>query len=123
MPEDNGKQNPNESYTSKYQKYFACSYDYKLVPVDDKFSKPFKSYLLLSIVWLKEASTVVKWWKIILTKNLWWLKKTNKDFKNSTKCWICDNIYVDSDIKVRDHCYITGKYEVQHKEIVISMLN
>ena len=45
MPEDNGKQNPNESYTKKYQKHVACSYGYKLVCVDDKFSKPFKSYL------------------------------------------------------------------------------
>ena len=27
-----------------------------------------------------------------------------------TKCWICDNDYVDNDIKVRDHCHITGKY-------------
>ena len=39
--EDNGKQNPNE----KNQKHVACSYGYKLVCVDDKFSKPFKSYL------------------------------------------------------------------------------
>ena len=45
VPEDNGKQNPNESYTNKYQKYVACSYGYKLAWVDDKFSKPFKSYL------------------------------------------------------------------------------
>ena len=27
------------------QKDVACSYEYKLVCVDDKFSKPFKSYL------------------------------------------------------------------------------
>ena len=41
---------------------------------------------------------------------LWWLKKYNEDFKNFTKCWICDNIYVDGgDVKVRDHCHITGK--------------
>ena len=45
LPEDNGKQNPNESYTNKYQKHVACSYGYKLVCVDDKFIKPFKSYL------------------------------------------------------------------------------
>ena len=45
MPEDNGKKNPNESYTSKYQKHVACNYGYKLVRTDDKFSKPFKSYL------------------------------------------------------------------------------
>ena len=45
VPEDNGKQNPNESYTNKYQKHVACSYGYKLVCLDDKFSKSFKSYL------------------------------------------------------------------------------
>ena len=39
VPEDNVKQIPNESYTNKYQKYVACSYGYKLVCVDDKFSK------------------------------------------------------------------------------------
>ena len=39
VPEDNGKQNRNESYTNKYQKHVACSYGYKLVYVDDKFSK------------------------------------------------------------------------------------
>ena len=42
MPEDNGMLNPNESYTNKYQKHVACSYGYKLVCVDDQFSKPFK---------------------------------------------------------------------------------
>ena len=45
VSEDNEKQNPNESYTNKYQKHVACSYGYKLLCVDDKFSKPFKSYL------------------------------------------------------------------------------
>ena len=32
-------------------------------------------------------------------------KEDNKDFKNSTKCWT-----YDSDVEVRDHCHITGKY-------------
>ena len=27
-----------------------------------------------------------------------------------TKCWICDNDYIDNNVKVRDHCHITGKY-------------
>ena len=40
LPEDNGKQNPNEC--NKYQKHVAFSYSYRLVCVDDKFSKPFK---------------------------------------------------------------------------------
>ena len=37
-------------------------------------------------------------------------KENNEDFKNSTKCWICDNDYVVNDAKVKDHCHITGKY-------------
>ena len=37
-------------------------------------------------------------------------KEDNEDFENSTKCWICDNDYIDNDVKVRDHCHITGKY-------------
>ena len=41
----NGKQNPNESYTNKYQTHVAYSYGYKFVCLDDTFSKPFKSYL------------------------------------------------------------------------------
>ena len=45
VPNDNGKQYSSESCTNKYQKHVACSYGYKLVCVDDKFSKPFKSYL------------------------------------------------------------------------------
>ena len=44
-PENNGRQNPEESCTNKYQKQIACSYGYKLVCADDKFSKPFKTYL------------------------------------------------------------------------------
>ena len=37
-------------------------------------------------------------------------KKDNEDFKNSTKRQICGNNFVNGDVKVRDHCYITGKY-------------
>ena len=47
VPKDNGKQNPNESYTNKYQKHAACSYGDKLVliSVNDKLCNPFKSYV------------------------------------------------------------------------------
>ena len=33
-----------------------------------------------------------------------------KNFENSTTCWICDNFYVEGDVKVRDHCHVTEKY-------------
>ena len=63
MPEDNGKQNTDESYLNKYQKHDACSYGNILVWVDDRLSKSFKSYLgedavfdtSLLIVWLKKV--------------------------------------------------------------------
>ena len=45
-----------------------------------------------------------------LNKELVMTKEDNGDFENSTNCWICDNDYTDGDIKVRDHCHITGKY-------------
>ena len=51
MSEDNGKQNPNESYTNKYQKHVACSYGYKLVCVDGKINKSFNSYLGEDVVY------------------------------------------------------------------------
>ena len=41
VPENNEKENPN---TNKYQKHIACSYDYKLVCIDDKFNKFLKTY-------------------------------------------------------------------------------
>ena len=65
VPENNRKQNPNEFYTYKYQKHVACNYGYKLLCVDDKFNKPFKSYLGEDTVYncinsmVKKASTVV----------------------------------------------------------------
>ena len=50
-------------------------------------------------------------------------KEDNEDFKNCAKCWICDNDYVDNNIKVRDHCHITDNIELLHIEIVTSILN
>ena len=44
-PEDNWKQNPDDSFANKYKKHVVCSYDYKLVCVDDKFNNSCQSYL------------------------------------------------------------------------------
>ena len=44
-----------------------------------------------------------------LNKELVMTKEDNEYFKNCSKCWICDNDYVDNDVKVRDHCHTTGK--------------
>ena len=48
--------------------------------------------------------------KKYFSKELVMTKKDNEDFKNYFSCWIYDNDYVDNNVKVRDHCHITGKY-------------
>ena len=116
VPEDNEKQNPNESYTNKYQKPVACSYGYKLVWVDDKFSKSFKSYFGQDAVcnfissMIEESKYCSDVMKKKLSKELVMTKEDNEDFENSIKCFICDNDYIDGDVKVRDHCHNIGKY-------------
>ena len=43
-------------------------------------------------------------------------KEDNEDFKNSTKCWICENDYIDN------HCHITGKYRTSaHRDCSINV--
>ena len=83
---------------NNYQKQLPCTYGYKLVCVDDKFRKPFKTYSAEDAVFNFITSMIEE------------SKYCCKVIKNSTKCWICDNDYVDNDVKVRDHCHITGKY-------------
>ena len=125
MSEDNGKQNPNESYTSKYQKHVACSYGYKLVCVDSKISKSFNSYLGEDVVcnfnnsMVKESRYCSNAMKKHFNKELAMTKKLSE---NSTKCCICDNAYFEGYVKVRDHCHITRKYRASaHRDCNIKV--
>ena len=76
MLENNGKRKPEESYTNKYQKNIACIYGYKLVCVDDKFSKPFKTYSGKDVDYnfinnmIDESKYCIKMMKNIFKKNL-----------------------------------------------------
>ena len=91
VPKDNGKQIPKESYTNKYQKHIVCSYGYKLLCVDDKFSNPFKTYLGKDAVYnfninmIEESKCCSEFMKKI-NKELVMTKEGNENFKNSTKC-------------------------------------
>ena len=44
-------------------------------------------------------------------KELTITKKDHEDFENSSKYWSYSQIYVQGDVKVRDHCHITGRYK------------
>ena len=55
-------------------------------------------------------------------KELVMTKEDNENFKNPTNCWICDNCYIDNDVKVRDHCHITRKYRgSSHRDCNINL--
>ena len=126
VPEDNGMQNRNESYTHKYQKHAAFSYGYKLVCVDDKFSKPFKSYLDRGAVYnfissmIQESKYCIDVMKKHFNKEFLMTKKDNEDFENSTKCCVCDNDNIDGVVKVKDHYHIPGKYRGSNTNVKLT---
>ena len=43
-------------------------------------------------------------------KPLTMTEKDEEAFKRAQECHICEKKYTDKDIRVRDHCHITGKY-------------
>ena len=100
---------------NKYQKHVACSFDCKLVYDDDKFGKPFKSYVGKNAVYnfinsmTEESKYCSDVMKKHFNKELVITKENNENFENFTKCWICDNVYSEGDVKVRDHFHMMEK--------------
>ena len=90
MSEDNEEVYPEEFYTSKHQKHIACNYGYKLVCVDDKFSKPFKTYLGEDAVdnfinsMIEESEFCSNMKEKRFNKELMMTIKGNENFKNSS---------------------------------------
>ena len=74
-----------------------------------KHTKTKMLFTFFLTVWLKKVNIAVTWGKKYFKKELLMTKEDNEDFMNSTKCWICDNDYVDNDVKVRDQCHIPRK--------------
>ena len=91
VPEDKGKQNPYKSYTKNIkQKHVAFRYGYKLVCVDDKFSKPFKSYSGEDTVYnfinsmTEKSMYCSEVMKKHFNKELVMTKEDDEDFESST---------------------------------------
>ena len=66
----------------KYQDHFPCSFGYKVVCIDDRFSN----------------------------KNLIMSEEEEHLFRQSNGCWICEKLIDYENEKVRDHCHVTGKF-------------
>ena len=88
-------QNPNQSYTNKFENHVGCSFGSKLICTDDQFSKLFKLYLGQDAVhkfitnMVEEIKNCSRVMSKHFNKELTMTKKFN--FESSKKCWICDN--------------------------------
>ena len=109
--------NNEKSYTEAYQKHIDCGYGYKLVcHYDDKFSKPVQVFRGENAVYnfMEKMIEEVEWCKTIIkthfNKPLSMTEKNKLDFESSNNCHICKKRYSEKDIRVRDHCHITGNY-------------
>ena len=114
---DKDKPDDHESYTHKYQNHVGCGYGYKVVcHFDDGYSRPYKSYRGKNSVnhfiksMLEEAKLCNDIVKELFNREMVLTPEDREDFKRSTKCFICEEEYKDDDVRVRDHCHITGKY-------------
>ena len=111
------QQDGNKSYTEAYQRHTDCGYGYKVVCCyDDKYTKPIQLYRGEKVVYkfmenmLEEVKYCKKVMKKHFNKPLRMTEVDEKEFKKATTCHICDKKYTEKDIRVRDHCHITGKY-------------
>ena len=59
---------------------------------------------------LDEVKFCKKVMKQEFNKPLRMTKDDEEKFQKAEECHICDKKYTDEDIRVRDHCHITGKY-------------
>ena len=112
---DPGIQNDCFSYTTKYQDHIPCSLAYKLVCIDDKFSKDVVLYRGKNAVFkfiqsiFSEYSYCKSIMKKHFNKNLIMSIEEEEQFEKTEICWICNKL-IENDNKVSDHCHITGKY-------------
>ena len=104
------------SYTKKYQDHIPCSFAYKVVCVDDKFTKPIVVYRGENAAYefIKAILKEYKYCKKVMNKhfneNLVMSVEEEHLFQQSNSYWICKKLIDNDEQKVRDHCHVTGKF-------------
>ena len=114
----------DKSYTEAYQKHTDCGYGYKVVcHYDDKYTKPLQTYRGKNAVYrfMEKMLEEVKHCKSIMknefNKELIITRDDEEKFQKSIECHACNKKYDDKDVRVRNHCCITGRYlGSAHKE-------
>ena len=111
------QRNDNKSYTEAYQNHKDCGYGYKVVCCyDDRYTKEEEIYRGEKAVYnfmeamLKEIKYCKKVIKTEFNKPLKMTKDDEEKFQKADECHICEQKYNETDVRVRDHCHISGKY-------------
>ena len=111
---DSGVHKDCFSYTGKYQDHIPCSFAYKVVCIDDKYTKNLVCYRGKNAVYkfiqciFKEYDYCRPVMKKHFNKNLVMTAEESEEFERSN-CWICGKL-IENEDKVREHCHITGNY-------------
>ena len=106
----------NSSWSVKYQNHVPCGFGYKVVCVDDEFTKDVVVYrgkdcfnvFIESI--LREYEYCYKVMRDHFNKNLIMSMEEEECFQLANKCWICGSLFDLIDEKVRDNCHVSGKF-------------
>ena len=99
------------SYSKKYEDCILSSFAYKLVCVDDRFSKPIVVFKVTNAAYkfiepiLKEYQYCKKVINRHFNKN-WTMSEEEEQFQSSNICWMWKKLTDHDDKKFRDLCHI-----------------
>ena len=115
--EEMEKDKDRRSYTEAYQTHEDCGYGYKVICCyDDKYSKYTSIYRGENAVhkFMEKMLEEVEYCKAVIKKHfnkpLVMTEVDEQNFKTMDGCHICGEKYTDKDVRVRDHCHMTGKF-------------
>ena len=115
--EEMKKDKDTRSYKEAYQTHEDCGYGYKVVCCyDDKYSKYTRVYRGENAVYkfMEKMLEEVEYCKAVIKKRfnkpLVMTEVDEQNFTTMDGCHICGEKYTDKDVRVRDHCHITGKF-------------
>ena len=127
--EEMDKDKDRRSYTEAYQTHEDCGYGYKVICCyDDKYSKYTRIYRGENAVYkfMEKMLEEVEYCKAVIKKHfskpLVMTEVNEQHFKNMDRCHICGEKYTDKDVRIRDHCHITGKFRGSaHQEYTLKI--
>ena len=111
-------------YTEAYQTHEDCGSAYRVICCyDDEYSEDICIYRGENTVYIfmEKMLEEVEYCKTVIKKHfnkpLVMTEVDEQHFKTMDGCHICGEKYADKDVRVRDHCHITGKFRGSaHKE-------